>query len=1126
MEWEPTTGAGIAAGMERALPHMLGAPVKELAPLNKDSGAPGRPIRRRNRQPLSCIACRDRKIRCDHTVPCSQCIRRGVAEQCAIENRARPSAAPVRRSAPAGDAGVNTTPAAPGRAMPMQEVDAIKDRLLQLEAKLEQQRKRNVHAPGDARAFLSVRDALGAAPVVAAQTHRSANADNTSRGVDTDADHAATVLEGLSMESAVPFQQHHGSALMRRQFAQELPDTRKFHGGEILEVLEGEGVIDPIAAPKNSFSKCVEHEIGAQCDKTQQPTQRAPVDEGNDRKGAPEPCNELAAAEAAMCAANGGRGPDGCPIKTACQNKGLLKLSSLTESSLGWGLGWALAAADGLGEYAHIRALPRTEAAPEDAGADAEGSRPPVSNERIAVLASIIRTLPSHEQAKKLVDIFDQRVNPFTFSIVHAPTLQRELELFYQLDDPVRAACAVDHIDTCWLGMVLLVFVLALRFEPQSAPSTLTIDEATKRRVIHLWYSAAKTCLVLAGFMGSSSLTVLQTTVLLMFQCSQPGTSEPALSRIALSNAQGMGLHRLGDKSKQPRAGESAAYAVRREIAKRVWWALVVNEWRCASMTMSPCFVHPRHFNTPNNADLLQTPLRAPRPREELTELSLTQSLIELTQVVRKHADVLYELEMKNAARDTAEPMSCETARDFDRQYREVLEHAPIFAQATGAVNGELVEVERWAFQQCVLNKLLQIHRAALSNAQARRCCVELARRTLSLLKDVRARSDLVDLLTINVLQSFSAIILLCLDLMYTPPAEVQRTTVRAEILEALAAMREASKRASIAPRGIRIVEVLLQEEEARWAQYRDKGTAYELDTSTPKNDLVNLALRVARVSRSSPPEDRAAEVPKHAELPGQFSAMSAAPHGTKPHLRRWRARSDVLMLAPFVSVPDEVMQDPELGAFPPLQPTLTSFDPYPMGLGGVDISMQDAANADTGFNLQVFLDSFSVPSTTGEPSMSAPSFGGLAAPSALASPGALGADGMPLLPQPAMFAERAPSFESGSDPLQIPAVPGLSQSDSPTTESSSPNSTRAAPGTMDGFWSWILGQGMHADPNSAPVDLSSTYAKQAAHASSMGMPPGSVPAGAMDIMSTQTPLHMPSLTQPVLPTGAPWAMP
>ena len=55
-----------------------------LEPPN-DGGLSGRPTKRirRPRQHISCIPCRERKIKCDRNVPnCATCVRRGVVDQC------------------------------------------------------------------------------------------------------------------------------------------------------------------------------------------------------------------------------------------------------------------------------------------------------------------------------------------------------------------------------------------------------------------------------------------------------------------------------------------------------------------------------------------------------------------------------------------------------------------------------------------------------------------------------------------------------------------------------------------------------------------------------------------------------------------------------------------------------------------------------------------------------------------------------------------------------------------------------------------------------------------------------------------------------------------------------------
>lgn len=52
-------------------------------PLSRDEvGEPSRSIQRRRRPPLSCTECRRRKLKCDRSLPCGQCVRSKTADSC------------------------------------------------------------------------------------------------------------------------------------------------------------------------------------------------------------------------------------------------------------------------------------------------------------------------------------------------------------------------------------------------------------------------------------------------------------------------------------------------------------------------------------------------------------------------------------------------------------------------------------------------------------------------------------------------------------------------------------------------------------------------------------------------------------------------------------------------------------------------------------------------------------------------------------------------------------------------------------------------------------------------------------------------------------------------------------
>jgi len=48
----------------------------------EESGNPAKMVQRRRRPPLSCTECRRRKLKCDRSLPCGQCVRSKTAESC------------------------------------------------------------------------------------------------------------------------------------------------------------------------------------------------------------------------------------------------------------------------------------------------------------------------------------------------------------------------------------------------------------------------------------------------------------------------------------------------------------------------------------------------------------------------------------------------------------------------------------------------------------------------------------------------------------------------------------------------------------------------------------------------------------------------------------------------------------------------------------------------------------------------------------------------------------------------------------------------------------------------------------------------------------------------------------
>ncbi|KDN52482.1 hypothetical protein K437DRAFT_254264 [Tilletiaria anomala UBC 951] len=548
------------------------------------------------------------------------------------------------------------------------------------------------------------------------------------------------------------------------------------------------------------------------------------------------------------------------PCRLACENHGLFRLKQGPETLLGWGMGFAWGAAEAAGEYKTIK-----------------GSLCPGSAEREAVLRAVIRTLPNKEIASQLVDVYASRVYYLTGHVVHIPTLRREMEAFYSFDSVEKQARVLNFVDPAWLSVFLMILVLGMQFYPCYPPEHyINIQHLFDGKTIHLWYSAHKTILILARYQCSQSVAVLQAILLSDLHGAESDRTQMSLLRMAISTAQEMGLHRLGDAIRQPQPGEAPGTTILREMYKRIWWSLVWRDWVSCLKVSNAYSIHPGQFNTPypgnyNDEDLCQSPLPPPKPPSEHTEMSFVLSKLMIADAARENVDLLNQRDMEGARDGTSRHLTCQDTSRLDARFRAILENVPSFFQVGSDVGaGTDIEVQRWLLQQGVFSKLLRLHRGGLSSrTKSRTSCVLLARSILDMQKKVRSRCTVVDRLWFILMQSFNAAVVLCLDLFSTPSPPAMREIIRSEIGEALDSLRLVQSTNPNVSRCIRILEALLAEEEMQWKRRGEGGNNFANEISAGKRKrgdqaqgagrkaVLSLALRIKRAIEDNPlPED------------------------------------------------------------------------------------------------------------------------------------------------------------------------------------------------------------------------------------------------------------------------------
>ncbi|PWN18407.1 hypothetical protein BCV69DRAFT_314608 [Microstroma glucosiphilum] len=568
------------------------------------------------------------------------------------------------------------------------------------------------------------------------------------------------------------------------------------------------------------------------------------------------------------------KGIDVSPAKKVClslsTSKSLFRPIFGPESSLGFGMGWAFPAAEAANDL-HVK-----------------GGQCPGSAQREAVLRAIIRSLPRRALAAQLVSVYADRVNFLAGNIIHIPTFRRDVEAFYALETVEKQARVINNVDAGWLSVFLLVIVLALRFYPCTPPEDWEpVSHLFDGRSVHLYGSAARTALGLARYQSSRSLAVLQAILLSNLSDSHSGRSNPTMLRVAISNAQEMGLNRLGDASRQPKAGESASVVVRREIAKRIWYQLVFKDWS-GSCTSHVYSINEKHFNTPlpgnfNDEDLETSPPPAPKDREEFTEMSYTLETYEVIKVLKLRTDLINDVR-SSGGEEEAKKAHCPQAAIIDRAFRGVLDGLPSFFSVGSEIGTDThVEIQRWLLQQGIFHHLLRLHRPALtSKRNARLSCVVLARSVLDTQKKLRSRCTVIDRLIGNLAQSYTAAIVLLMDLLQPLEGEianeaVRRDVIRSEVAEALRALHHVNETTNSSEGGIKVIEALLAEEQTMWdarqAELGQPGHKRKRagDRGGPKKkDMLRLAHRIARATQGeSMSESGKSEGQSQSSLPG-----------------------------------------------------------------------------------------------------------------------------------------------------------------------------------------------------------------------------------------------------------------
>ncbi|KAL8934750.1 MAG: hypothetical protein Q9216_005754 [Gyalolechia sp. 2 TL-2023] len=465
-------------------------------------------------------------------------------------------------------------------------------------------------------------------------------------------------------------------------------------------------------------------------------------------------------------------------------------------------------------------------------------SDPQKQNERFCLIREIVDAMLEQDITRLLYDVFVTRCQSPLGNVIHTPTFLKQAEKLYSClgqgspEAQVMALCSTVSMDE--LACHLLALVLALAFHPTPSlhgwyptPQTLRVEEVRASDLYSKrWRSLALRCLRGNVSLFSGSIASLQAAIMLLLDGQDGPLELDAILVTAVSGAQKLGLHRLGDAkldaSASPSSSQNGASnsmemtRVRTEVGIRIWWALVMRDWS-RGQALAYYSVRPSQFNTRmplniNDEDLCSTTLKidirghvTERPRTEFTNLSYTVHALEIAVLARESIDLRGPL-LQAQKQDDASG-GAKTRNHLNKKYENFVAGLPSYFRlgSSMGLNSQgpmaAMPIQRWMLHQQLWGLFLRLHRANFSSHDGRASCQLLAQNIISNQAQIRARCAVCGSLSISKTQLFNAATVLLVDLLFSTKqkdedsssAQLSRLMIKDKIREAIELLRTQS---------------------------------------------------------------------------------------------------------------------------------------------------------------------------------------------------------------------------------------------------------------------------------------------------------------------------------------------
>ncbi|KAJ5667060.1 C6 transcription factor [Penicillium longicatenatum] len=511
-----------------------------------------------------------------------------------------------------------------------------------------------------------------------------------------------------------------------------------------------------------------------------------------------------------------------------------------------------------------------------------------MQNERFSLIEEITNAFPDSEMAHHLYGIFVTRCQGPLGNIFHTPTFLKHAGRIYE---SIHSASFDLHIVASSFSMeslacFLMALVLGLAFHPKpnnlgwSSTGMSERVEVLRSSSLYLstWRTLALRCL--RGRIGvfCASMASLQAALMLLLDGQNDSLELDSLLVAAISGAQKLHLHRLGDVKLDPLKTSPGDVDmpshIRIELGTRIWWAFVLRDW-CRGHVLGYYTIHPSQFNTRKPLHINDEDLRpeesenhgsiTERPRSEFTMLSYTIYAIEIAGLVRESVDLRNPSSQAPQEKTEATKLMNELNKKYEKLLIALPSHfrpgSTVGLTSTGPLAA--VPVQQWMLQQQLWSLFLRLYRGKMSST-SRATCQILAQNIISTSTQIQARCSVCGTLSINDIQLFNAAAALLINLLYTKSdnpdgleGDLSRIMIKDKINEAIEIMKlrsDPGKSQTLTPRNIYVLESLMNFVEGVSSPEDRHGETEEL-IKDKKTHVIRLLSTYLEGNKSTYPE-------------------------------------------------------------------------------------------------------------------------------------------------------------------------------------------------------------------------------------------------------------------------------